>query len=185
MVSYFSGLAPTRVFVPLCGKSLDLIWLRDQGHEVLGAELSEDACRAFFEENRIAFQESLEGRFKVFRADRLTIYNGDVFELDPARLGRIGAVYDRAALIALPSAVRARYAAQILRLIGEPGWSEDFRFLQIVLERTPQDEDGPPYSVQRDEVERLYGSEFAIRPLSRERFERGDECVYELSRRSD
>jgi len=40
-----------RVLVPLCGKSRDLLWLRAQGHAVLGVEISPIAVREFFAEN--------------------------------------------------------------------------------------------------------------------------------------
>jgi thiopurine S-methyltransferase len=184
--SYFSKLRPTRVFVPLCGKSLDLVWLHSHGHEVVGAELSALACETFFEENKISYEKKIAGDLTLYSSERLSIYQGDVFDLTTQELGRIGAIYDRAALIALPPKIRSRYAKHILSLIGQA--SLDFRFLQVVLERAPSDLQGPPFSVSEKEVYSLYESHFQIAILSRERVQlnntpnesTAEECVFEL-----
>jgi thiopurine S-methyltransferase len=44
----------SRIFVPLCGKSKDLLWLLAQGYEVIGVELSPLAVQAFFDENGLS-----------------------------------------------------------------------------------------------------------------------------------
>src|SRR4051812_5121285 len=93
LIDHFKGLAPTRVFVPLCGKSLDLAWLASQAHEVVGVELSALACDAFYAEHRLTPQCSKEGIFTVYRGGGVTIYNGDFFEFTPAMLGPIGGLY--------------------------------------------------------------------------------------------
>lgn len=165
LITHFSGLLPTRVFVPLCGKSLDLKWLASKGHEVIGVELSEKGCRAFFEENQLEYKESRGGGFLVFVAGAITIYCGDFFDLSPSHLGKIGAIYDRAALIALPPELRPRYARHLVELVREtalPG----LRFLQVVLRRTPHDEKGPPFSILDTEIRQLYGHAFKIEQLS-------------------
>ena len=167
MTEYFSNLKPTRVFVPLCGKSLDLVWLRDQGHEVVGVELVEQACREFFSEHHLSVQTKQDGPFTVYEGDRITIYNGDFFDLESRHLNKPGAVYDRAALIALPSDIRARYAERMIELI-KTSRSEIFHFQQIVVERTPADEKGPPFSISSSDIKTLYGDVFEITLLSRE-----------------
>ena len=188
LVLHFGSLEPTRVFVPLCGKSLDLLWLARQVHEVVGVELSELPCRAFFEENQIPFTETRKGEFKVFRGGGITIYQGDFFALTPEHLGKLGAVYDRAALIALPPDVRTRYAARLTGLIRAcalPG----FQLLEIAIEGVPPE--GPPFPVTAKELERLYGREFEIECLSLEPVTLGganagmkaDEAVYRLKLR--
>ena len=48
--------AGTRVFVPLCGKSLDMRYLVSLGHEVVGIDLSEDAIDAFFSEGGESYE---------------------------------------------------------------------------------------------------------------------------------
>lgn len=187
LTAHFSNLKPTRVFVPLCGKSLDLAWLASQGHQVIGVELSELASREFFKENGLPFQQTSAGAFTRFEGDRVTILNGDFFELTSDDLGSIGAVYDRAALIALSPELRAKYAAQMIRLLAKSSTKDPLKFLQIVLERTPSDETGPPYSVSTQELQKLYAS-FKVTLLSRESVDMGDsslskteECAYFLS----
>ncbi len=190
LVAHFSGLKPTRVFVPLCGKSLDLIWLASQGHEVIGVELSEKAVLEFFDGNGIPFQRTSMGALTRYQGNGITIFRGDFFELSAAQLGAIGAVYDRAALIALPSEVRARYAAHMIRLLNEASKTDQLKFLQLVLERTPTDDRGPPYSVSEHEIRALYKGTFEITPLSRVAVDMGDsnpskteECTYLLAKR--
>lgn len=183
----FKDQPPSRVFVPLCGKSLDLKWLEERGHDVIGVELSELACRAFFQENGLEFRESSRGGFRVFSGGRITLFCGDFFALTPELLGPIGAVYDRAALIALPPELRASYASHLTGLIGDAAKAPSFRFLQILLERTPHDSNGPPFSVTGEELRALYGGKFRIELLSRGRAEPSKpgpfemhQCVYLL-----
>ena len=184
LIKHFSQLKHTKVFVPFCGKSKDLIWLASQGHQVMGVELSELACRAFFDENNLTYQMSKKGAFTVFSAQKLDLFCGDFFDLSGGDMNGLGAVYDRAALIALPSDIRTRYAEHMRKLISE---KQSLQFLQICLERTPPDDLGPPYSVSEKELNRLYGESFKINLVSRETVEMGgpdltqaEECVYLL-----
>jgi thiopurine S-methyltransferase len=183
LVEHFGGIAPTRVLVPLCGKSMDMTWLGKQGHEVIGVELSELACETFFSEQGMSLTAGREGAFGVYRAKNITIYQGDFFAVTAEMLGQIGAVYDRGALIALPRDLRSKYAAH-LQSIAKPK-----TFLQIVLERQGVPDDaGPPFSVTLGELESLYGANYRIEPLSREEVPLGSnpnekpaECVYRLA----
>lgn len=136
-----------RVLVPLCGKSLDLWWLREQGHEVVGAELSERAVAAFFDEAGVSPSRGAEGPLTAWRAEGLTVYQGDFFELT----GRFDAVWDRAALVALPPPMRARYAAHLRALVRGPG-------LLVTFEYDQARRDGPPFSVAEPEVLNHYPS---------------------------
>ena len=188
LIKHFSSLGPTRVFVPLCGKSLDLQWLASRGHEVVGVELSESGCEAFFHEHKIPVQVSTHGRFKTFHSDRITIFNGDFFDLGPRELSGIGAIYDRAALIAMPPESRVQYTTRMINIVHACAQKVQFDFLQILFERTPHDTKGPPFSVSAAELQSLYGQYFDIEPLIREEVDRGDssnkteECVYRLIR---
>ena len=187
LVHWFGHRSRKRIFVPLCGKSLDLKWLLDQGHDVIGCELSTEAVNAFFNENGIEFESSKEGKFAVYRAHSITIYNGDVFDLEASHLGRLDAVYDRAALIALGPELRARYSRHLLKILAPSREHAEFEFLQVVLERSPPDRSGPPFSIPAAEVTQAYGEAFRIEPTSREAVEargpaesRTEECVYLL-----
>jgi thiopurine S-methyltransferase len=109
----------SRVFVPLCGKSLDMIWLAGQGHEVIGVELSPIAVRAFFRENHLQPTRRKVGKFVLWQHGRLSILCGDYFSLTIADLGRIDTVYDRAALTALPEDIRGLYIAHLRLIVPE------------------------------------------------------------------
>jgi thiopurine S-methyltransferase len=155
---YWSALnvaAPARVLVPLCGKSLDLCWLLQQGYQVEGVELSELAVRAFFEEQGIAAQRITRGDWQVWESDSLRLWCGDFFKLHAELLGRIDAVYDRAALIALPAAMRQQYVQHIQALVGS------VPHLLITLEYPQAQMDGPPFSVEHAEVEALFGERYS------------------------
>jgi len=154
--------ADARVFVPLCGKSLDMAWLAAQGHRVLGVELSRLAVEQFFAEHGL--QPDIEdSRYGIrFRAGDIEIICGDVFGLDAELLASCSAVFDRAALIALPPAMRQRYVGELhARLPG------GCRGLLITLEYPQQDRDGPPFSVPEDEVRALYAETWDIDLLER------------------
>lgn len=112
------GLAKgSRIFVPLCGKSLDLLWLAEQGHEVIGVELSPVAVRAFFKDHKLTATRRKLGAFTLWEHGRIHILCGDYFALSQALLGRIDMVYDHTALTALPEHLRPRYVAQLSRII--------------------------------------------------------------------
>jgi thiopurine S-methyltransferase len=109
----------SRVLVPLCGKSLDMIWLAEQGCRVVGIELSPVAVRAFFQENRLKVKKTRHGNFTCWQSGAITIWCGDYFSLREFQLGQIDCVYDRASLTALPVTVRCQYVDQLRGLIGK------------------------------------------------------------------
>jgi thiopurine S-methyltransferase len=143
--------AGRRVLVPLCGKADDLAYLAAQGHDVVGIELVEDAVRAFFAERRLTPSLGRRGSFTVFAHGRVTLLAGDVFDATREDVGPVDALYDRAALIALPESMRGRYVAQLRRLIP-PG----ARGLVVTLEYPPGAIEGPPFSVSEAELRQLY-----------------------------
>lgn len=156
----FLGTGPHRVLVPLCGKSVDLAWLRARGHEVVGAELAEQAVRAFFDEQGLVPIVTVEAPFLRFAADGIIVWCGDLFALAPAQVGAIDRVWDRAALIALPPELRIRYAAQLATLA--PGAI----VLLSTLDYGPGETTGPPFAVPQAEIARLYGR--GVRTLAEE-----------------
>jgi thiopurine S-methyltransferase len=139
-----------RVLVPLCGKAVDLAYLAGRGHEVVGVELVEDAVRQFFAEQGVTPTVERRGAFVVYSAGTITVFAGDMFATDAALVGRIDAVYDRAALIALPPEMRPRYVTHVRGLAaGAP-------ILLVTLEYPQEVMEGPPFAVLEDEVRRLY-----------------------------
>lgn len=160
---YWPRLAPapgSRVFVPLCGKSADMLWLRAQGYQVAGVELSPLAVAAFFDENGLVAQVRRQGAFEVHEADGIAIYLGDFFALAPADLADVAALYDRAALIALPPAMRPAYVAHLQRLLA-PGT----RALLVAIEYDQAEMDGPPFSVPETEVRALHADRAEVERL--------------------
>jgi thiopurine S-methyltransferase len=145
--------AGSRVFVPLCGKSNDLLWLLAQGYEVIGVELSPLAVQAFFAENGLSATNIRQGKFSVNGTHGLRIYCGDFFDLTASDLAGVSAVYDRASLVALPPEMRAPYAVHMQHLL-EPG----SKTLLVAFDYSQFEMQGPPFSVQSPEVRALYSS---------------------------
>lgn len=179
-----------RVLVPLCGKSLDLLWLAAQGYRVVGVELAEKAVADFFAEQQLQAEVLELGAFKVYRAGALELWCGDFFALTAADVADCAGLYDRAALIALPAAMRECYAAHLTAIL--PSGCEG---LLITLDYQQSQMDGPPFAVADAEVRERLGGAWQIEQLQRLdvlednwRFlERGlqrlDETVYRLRKR--
>jgi thiopurine S-methyltransferase len=153
----------SRVFVPLCGKSLDMAWLRDQGHFVVGVELSAAALEAFCLENGVAARRRVQGSFDIYEAANLQLFRGDFFALTSALLGDIAGVYDRAALISWALELRPAYVAHLASLL-----SAGTQMLLNVLEYPQLQMSGPPFSVAGDEVRQLYSLKFKIQEIARQ-----------------
>ena len=146
------NIAPgSRVFVPLCGKSNDMLWLLAQRYEVIGVELSPLAVQAFFAENDLSTTTRRQDKFSVSETDGLRIYCGDFFDLTADDLAGVNAVYDRASLVALPPEMRVAYAAHMQYLL-EPGT----KTLLVAFDYSQHEMQGPPFSVQAQEVQALY-----------------------------
>ena len=155
--------AGSRVYVPLCGKSLDMVWLSVRGYRVVGSELSSLAVEEFFgEQQRTDVQIEQHGSFHWHRSGAFEIFEGDALQLTAELLGPVQAAYDRAALVALPPPLRERYAQHFATLM--PTGS---RTLLIAFEYEQAIKDGPPFSVEPDEVQRLYGDFFRVEELER------------------
>lgn len=151
-----------RLFVPLCGKSVDLLWLSQAGYFSVGVELSKLACEAFFKENHLAAEVTHQSDFTVFEINdkKIKLFCGDFFQLDRTLLGPIDMVYDRAALVALPSTLRQRYIEHLLNMLnpGTPIFLITSAYAQNIM-------NGPPFSIDEEEVKFLYEQYFFIHQL--------------------
>jgi len=155
------GLPPGgHVLVPLCGKSLDLLWLHRQGYAVTGIEISRKAIEAFFGENDLSFERGEIGRVPCYRNERLALWCTDFFAFDWSRIEPIDGVYDRASLVALPRGMRREYARVLLRQLPPRT-----PVLLITLDYPQGEMRGPPFAVSRAEVERLYGDHWRIEEI--------------------
>lgn len=151
------------VFLPLCGKSLDLRFLADRGLRVTGIELSPLAVESFFREQQLVPTVRQHGDIAVYEHDRLRVLCGDFFALTPELLGPVDAVFDRAALVALPPEMRPHYAAHLLSLLP-PGT----RMLLVAFDYAQAEMSGPPFSVPQAEIRALFGPRCDIAALGRE-----------------
>lgn len=157
------------VLVPLCGKAHDLVWLAEQGHAVLGVELSPIAVEDFFREQQLTPQRETLGGFTAWRAGRITILCGDWFALDRTLAeelvgGPITGWWDRAAMIALPPEMRRRHVAQLATLTAP-----NARGLLVGFEYPPEQKQGPPFSVEEAEIRASYASPHFAAPHLLER----------------
>lgn len=153
--SELQGSGEGTVLVPLCGKSLDMLWLREQGHEVAGVELSDLACQAFMSELGVDAPARQEAGFAVREYEGLRLICGDFFTLPEVSYEEVRWVYDRAALVAFPADMRRAYAQSLIHNLPE-----GVAMLLITLEF--DDQQGPPFSVSEAEVYELYGERFDI-----------------------
>jgi len=182
--------AGCKVLVPLSGKSLDMVWLAEQGHQVLGVELSSLAVEQFFAENNLTptVRDADQGRY--YAAGKIEIYCGDIFSLGADVLGECVGAYDRAALVALPEDMRGRYAKHVYGQL-----SDAYRGLLITLDYDQSQMEGPPFPVGDDEVQAIYAGHSDAALIDRRDIldkepkfkERGlaklDTLVYRLQRR--
>ncbi|MCJ8303231.1 thiopurine S-methyltransferase [Shewanella sp.] len=149
------------VFVPLCGKSLDMCYLAEQGHNVLGCELSQKAVEQFFSENNLPHQIESSDPINKFTTEQVTILQGDLFTLAPEQFTEINAFYDRAALIAWPESMRLAYVDKISALIPPKSVG-----LLITLDYPQEALKGPPFAVSNDWVMANMSDTFEIELLS-------------------
>lgn len=161
--AYFKDLslpAGSRVFVPLCGKTRDIAWLLSQGYRVAGAELSELAVQQLFAELGLNPAVVTKHAMKHYSAPDLDIFVGDIFELTDKMLGPVDAVFDRAALVALPEDMRVRYTAHICKATCQ-AWQ-----LLVTFEYDQSQMAGPPFSISDEEIRRHYGARYRISALA-------------------
>src|SRR5678815_475916 len=163
LVKYFQELSLAkgrRIFVPLCGKTLDISWLMSNGYRVAGAELSQIAIEQLFMNLGEQPDISRVGEMDLWSGKQLDIFVGDIFALSRKMLGPVDAVYDRAALVALPEPMRHRYAAHLAELTHKAPQ------LLICYDYDQRAMDGPPFSIHDEEVHRHYAGNFEVRRLS-------------------
>lgn len=159
LVKHFHELAlakRSRIFVPLCGKTLDISWLLSNGYQVAGAELSQLAIEQLFMELGVQPEISTVGGVEQWSANNLDIFVGDIFALSRKMLGPVDAIYDRAALVAFPEEMRNRYAAHLTEITGKaPQLLICYEYDQRLME-------GPPFSVSNEEVKKHYAVKYGL-----------------------
>ena len=163
LVKYFKELSlaqGSRIFLPLCGKTLDIPWLLSNGHRVAGAELSKIAVEQLFAELGVEPRISGLGEVDRYSAKNIDIFAGDVFNLSGRKLGPVDAIYDRAALVALPEEMRRRYTAHLTEVTDKaPQLLICYEYDQRLME-------GPPFSVSNEEVNHHYRDSYDLNLLA-------------------
>ncbi len=166
LTEHFPQLGPQvgqQVLVPLCGKTKDMVWLQQQGLQVHGVELHEQAVKDFFSENELFPPKVTQDQFFTHHTHReITISCGDFFKL--GQKDAYDFVYDRGALVALPAQMRKNYAQVIREALKVDG-----RYLLIAYEYDPSKMEGPPFSVAEDEIRGLYQDRFTIQLIESRR----------------
>ena len=163
LIAHLSSLEldpDSKLFVPLCGKTLDMGYLAGERYEVLGCELSPIAVSELFDEAGVAYESVPEGRFVRHQGGSVTLLEGDVFDLDSSLLAGVAAVYDRGALIALPPDMRRRYVDLLMNALPQSA-----RTLLLSLEYDQSRVGGPPFSVSEEEVHALYAERYKVTKL--------------------
>lgn len=149
----------SRVFLPLCGKTRDIAWLLVGGYRVVGAELSELAINELFKDLGLEPEISRIGKLAHYRADNIDILVGDIFDVSAEFLGPVNAIYDRAALVALPAGIREQYTSHLTAITDlAPQLLVTYQYNQLLIE-------GPPFSISDDEVRRHYDAIYQVRPV--------------------
>jgi len=163
LIKYFDLLSLSknnRVFLPLCGKTIAIHWLLSNGYRVVGSELSEIAIKQLFSELAIEPKIGAINEIRCYSADNIDIFVGDIFDLSRGVLGRVDAIYDRAALVALPETMRNRYTAHLIEITDRAPQ------LLICLDYDQSLLDGPPFSVTDEEVHRHYKDAYDLTLLA-------------------
>ncbi|MCS6210672.1 thiopurine S-methyltransferase [Shewanella baltica] len=164
LVKYWQKLglpADTQVFVPLCGKSLDMCFLAEQGHQVIGCELNELAVQQFFSDNQLEMTQTTVGVHQHYHTEQISLYQGDIFTLPKTITQAVTAFYDRAALIAWPESMRAQYAKQLASLLASGSVG-----LLVTLDYPQEALSGPPFAVSPTWVEQHLSDDFDIEVLA-------------------
>ncbi|KAL3984070.1 hypothetical protein ACER0C_015695 [Sarotherodon galilaeus] len=163
-----NGRTGVRFFFPLCGKAVDMKWLADMGHSVVGVEISEKAIRQFFEENNMTYTEepvpAIPGA-KVYKNSEknISLYQCDLYNFSNSTEGQFGAIWDRGSLVAINPGDRKKYAALIISLMAN-----DCRYLLDTFLYNPDLYQGPPFFVPDEQVHSLFGSSCDIELLQSE-----------------
>jgi thiopurine S-methyltransferase len=149
----------TRIFIPLCGKTVDIKYLLDNGYRVVGIELNENAVKELFSSLRIEASITTIGSLLLFSAENIDIFVGDIFELNKLTLGKVDIIYDRGAIVALPSEIRKNYTLLLVSITNNaPQLIITYEYEQNLME-------GPPFSVKESQLKAYYNDYYNLRLL--------------------
>lgn len=150
------------IFVPLCGKSIDMRWLLEAGYQVVGVEISQLAVESFFSESGLAYTSTnAESGVRIYRGEQVSVLQGDFFALSARDIGRVDAIYDKASMVAFPLAKRHAYLQQLARLTPDSP-----PILLIVVNYNQSKIEGPPFSWNKQALEAIFGTTYQLDQLA-------------------
>ena len=160
-INELSLVKGSRIFIPLCGKTHDIAYLLSKGYRIAGAELNKPAVEQLFIELGIEPNISKIENIDRYSAENIDIFVGDIFELSRETLGSVDAIYDRAALVALPDEMRTKYRSHLLKITDvSPQLLITFEYDQNLMP-------GPPFSISESDVKQYYESSYKLRMLKK------------------
>lgn len=153
----------TQVLVPLCGKTLDMKWLAEKGCHVLGVDASPKALREFRALCPDEFLEDTSHSFSVYRSPNIELWEGDFLKLPKSKVPGPDLIYDKAAMVALPPEIRKTYTQKILELC-----EHNTQILLQTFEYNQEEMNGPPFSVDENEICRHFENQFSIQLMHKQ-----------------
>ncbi len=159
LIKHFNRLSlekGNRIFIPLCGKTLDISWLISNGFKVVGVELVEIAIQQLFSELNVDYKILEKGTLKHYFAENIDIFVGNYFDLSKDIIGNVDAVYDRACLVALPEETRKKYSKHLINI------TKSAPQLLITFDYEQSEMSGPPFSVNNEEVNGHYKDNYKL-----------------------
>jgi len=158
LVKYFNHITkiknPARILVPLCGKAVDVKWMYDLGHSVVGIEGVEEPIIQFFTEQHLEYRKEMVGNCPCYSTEdgRIQIFHSDLFLIDAEVVGKFDGIWDRGSLVAIYQEDREKYAELMKKLLNE-----SFAYVLITVAYDQSKFSGPPRSVPENEMNRLFG----------------------------
>lgn len=149
-----------RVLVPLCGKSLDMNWLAEQGCYVIGVEVSQQALQKFIDYQSEEFYRDSSHGFTIYKSASFELWQGDFFKLPGDKTPDLDLIYDKASFVALPQEMRGQYVQKILELCGK-----NTHILLQTFEYNQKEMNGPPFSIPENEINKIFRDQFDIHLL--------------------
>lgn len=153
------------VFVPLCGKTVDLVYLRNHNFRALGCELSEQAVTEFFAELGEAPKKTrINENVEKWEVENIAILLGNIFDIPSLEMAgfpgdQVAAVFDRASLVALPDSIRGQYVEHVKKLTNNSN--------QILVTFEHTRPTAPPHSISEELVHKYYEDTYKIEFVSR------------------
>jgi thiopurine S-methyltransferase len=177
--------AGSLICIPLCGKTLDIEWLLGKGYQIVGVELSAIAIDQLFTSLGLVPTISQIGEMTQYSADGITIFAGDIFHVSAEMLGQVDAIFDRAALVALPETMRIEYVKHLMQITNSA------KQLLVCIDYDQTIMNGPPFSINSDKVNAYYCSAYNLKQLQVNPIEGGlkgkcaaDEVVWLLEKQT-